>query len=180
MRKTRLRQTLRHGAVLTAILLWPAAASADVALGWYNLQWPTSMTVTAGTPTENVYGRVWADGVTNQPGQAIGIMAQVGYGPQADLPTEASWTWWNMTYNLDTGNDDEYMGTITPTQVGTFAYTTRFSGDGGLAWNYADLDGPVYDIGRGGVLTVTPEPASLALAALATAAAPLLPRRRQR
>ena len=180
MTATRFRQTLRDGAILIALwaLAWPAAASADVALGWYNLQWPTSINATVGTATENVYGQVWADGVTNSPGQAIGITAQVGFGPPGDLPTEPSWTWANMTYNLDVGNNDEYMGTMMPSQVGTFAYTTRFSGDGGIVWSYADLDGPVYDIGRGGVMTVTPEPVSLA--SVATVVAALLMRRRQR
>jgi hypothetical protein len=161
------------------VLVCSSAAPAAVDLGWYNLQWPLSTTTDVGMPTENIYGQVWADGVTNQLGQGTGIMAQLGFGPTSDLPTGPSWSWSNMVYNVDVGNNDEYMGNILPTHAGTFAYSTRFSGDGGINWSYADLDGPNYDIGRGGVLTVTPEPASLIWASMAAAAA-LLNRHRRR
>ncbi len=179
MRNRVLRIAICGCAGLGPFLVRPSAAPADVMLGWYNLQWPPSTTTEVGTSTATIYGQVWANGVTDAPGQGAGVLAQLGYGPTTDLPSQASWSWANMVYNVDVGNNDEYMGNFVPTQTGTFAYTTRFSGDGGAIWNYADLDGPDYDIGRGGILTVTPDPASPALVVMACAAA-LLTRLRQR
>ncbi len=39
-------------------------------IGWANLQWPPTMqhTISAVDRTDNVYGQVWIDGVTSQPG----------------------------------------------------------------------------------------------------------------
>ncbi|WP_322816883.1 fibronectin type III domain-containing protein [Chloroflexus sp.] len=64
-------------------------ASAEVSalpnyrIGWANLQWsPTiSYTVSAINTTPEIYGQVWIDGVTGQPGATPGLRAQVGYGP---------------------------------------------------------------------------------------------------
>ena len=41
-----------------------------LAIGWANLQWPPAMThtVSAVDRTDNAYGQIWIDGVTNQPG----------------------------------------------------------------------------------------------------------------
>lgn len=176
MRKRFLSCAILAGAA--ALCAMSAPASAAVTLGWYNLQWPPTLETAVGTPTDNIYGQVWADGVTNAPGQGAGILAQVGFGPTSDAPGDPSWTWTNMVYNVDSGNNDEYMGNLVPTQVGTFAYATRFSGDDGANWLYADKGGPGYDLAEAGVLTVTPEPASMALSGVA-AAMTLLSRRRR-
>jgi len=169
------RRFLSRGA-FGAVLGVATVASADVTIGWANLQWPPALNEVVGTPSANVYGQVWAVGVTDQPGQGAGILAQLGYGPLGEHPTLPSWLWVSMAYNVDVGNNDEYVGTITPSQVGTFHYTTRFSGDGGANWIYTDLNGPPYESVNAGVMTVTPEPGSLAL--LAGAAMALGRRRR--
>jgi hypothetical protein len=46
------------------------AALPHLVIGWANLQWPPSLvhTISALTPTENVYGQVWIDGYTYLPG----------------------------------------------------------------------------------------------------------------
>ena len=43
-------------------------------IGWANLQWPPTMThtISAVNRTDNVYGQVWIDGVTSQPGADAG------------------------------------------------------------------------------------------------------------
>ena len=57
-------------------------------IGWANLQWPPSLTHTISTVdrTDNVYGQVWIDGVTNQPGATPGLVAQLGFGPDGSDP----------------------------------------------------------------------------------------------
>ncbi len=51
------------------------------------------------------------------------------------------WTWEAMAFNVDSGNNDEYVGNLLPDTLGTFCYTTRYSGDGGATWFYA-VNGP--------------------------------------
>ena len=165
--------------LLSSVVLlacWSVGSAATI--GWCNLQWPPVITVTQGASTEFIYGQVWSDGVTNGPGQGPGILGQVGYGPQADDPAAPSWFWTAMSYNVDVGNNDEYMAALTPANVGTFAYTTRFSGDGGATWVVTDRNGPGYSVDQAGVLTVTPIPEPTA--ALLFASLPMLALRRRR
>jgi hypothetical protein len=118
-----------------------AAATTAYVIGWANLQWPPSInhTISAVNPTENIYGQVWIDGVTNLPGATPGLLAQVGFGPSTTI--DGSWIWTAMAFNTDSGNNDEYAGNLLPDMLGTFCYTTRFSGDGGATWFYA-VNGP--------------------------------------
>ncbi len=59
-------------------------------IGWANLQWPPTLThtISAVNRTDNVYGQVWIDGVTNQPGPTPGLRAQLGFGPDGSNPAE--------------------------------------------------------------------------------------------
>lgn len=63
-----------------------------------------------------------------------------------------------MTFNVQAGNNDEFMGNLPRTQIGTFCYTTRYSGDGGNTWYYA-VNGPDESNttcpGPFGVMTIT-------------------------
>jgi hypothetical protein len=129
----------------------------DRSSSWFNLQWPDEITHTISTSerTVAIYGQIWVAGATEQPGPAPGILAQVGYGPTSDLPSSPSWRWEPMTFNVDVGNNDEYHGTLLPDRIGAFAYATRYSGDSGVSWHYADLNGPSYT-GQYGRLSVDP------------------------
>jgi glycosidase len=120
-----------------------AAATPAYTIGWANLQWPPSIvhTISAVNRTDNIYGQIWIDGVTSQPGATPGLLAQVGFGPVATPPSGSGWTWENMAFNVDAGNNDEYVGSLLPDMLGTFCYTTRYSGDGGNSWFYA-VNGP--------------------------------------
>ncbi|MDZ4771410.1 MAG: alpha-amylase family glycosyl hydrolase [Chloroflexota bacterium] len=130
---------------------------------WYNLQYPHTIehVLSATNETPNIYGQIWIQGVTDTGAAtaAPGIRAQVGYGPAADAPSSASWTWFEMApnvgYDFAGQSNDEYAGTMLPTQVGTFNYTTRYSADGGSNWFYTDKNAPPYDAADAGVLTVT-------------------------
>ena len=130
------------------------------AIGWANLQWPATITHTIGvTPTENIYGQVWIDGVTLHPGQTPTLFAQVGYGPDGSEPLDnPAWVWSDAVYNTDSGENDEFMGTLLPEAIGTFDYAYRYTTNGGLSWTYADKDGTNngYAADQAGSLTVLP------------------------
>ena len=119
-----------------------ATAIPAYSIGWANLQWPPTLnhTISAINRTENVYGQIWIDGITSQPGATPGLLAEVGFGAVGSTP-DNSWAWSSMAFNGDQGNNDEYVGSLLPDQLGTYCYTTRYSGDGGSTWLYA-LNGP--------------------------------------
>ncbi|MBN1581867.1 MAG: alpha-amylase, partial [Anaerolineae bacterium] len=130
-------------------------------IGWANLQWPPSIahTISALNPTENIYGQVWIDGHTSQPGATAGLIAQVGYGLDGSDPGDgAGWVWVDASFNVDAGSNDEFMGRLLPEAVGVYDYAYRYSTTGGLSWLYADLDGTGngYDPTQAGDLTVNP------------------------
>ncbi|MEJ2748127.1 MAG: Ig-like domain-containing protein, partial [Anaerolineae bacterium] len=118
------------------------AATPAYTIGWANLQWPPSIdhTISAITRTGEIYGQIYIDGVTSTPGATPGLLAQVGFGSVGSTPDD-NWTWEAMTFNVDSGNNDEFMGTLLPDTLGTYCYTTRYSGDGGHSWFYA-VNGP--------------------------------------
>ena len=137
-----------------------AAATTAYNIDWANLQLPPTLehTISVLDRTENVYGRIRINGVTNLPGATPSLLAQVGFGPVGSSPDD-DWTWEAMTYNLDIENDDEFAGGLLPDQLGVYCYTTRYSGDGGNSWFYA-LSAPAEENatcpGPFGVLTVLP------------------------
>ena len=129
-------------------------------IGWANLQWPYSTTHTIGiTPTENIYGQVWIDGVTSLPGATPGLWAQVGYGPNNSDPRgNSAWRWFDAPFFSQEGNNDQFAGNLMPETVGEFDYVYRYTTDGGLTWLYAYIDGPIpdgtYDPTNAGDMTV--------------------------
>ncbi len=107
---------------------------------WGNLQWPYTIHIAAGTESEYIYGQVYQLGITDSPGQGVGIYAQLGYGPRGVLPLDPSWIWVDAEYNKDDGNNDEYKAKIIIATEGHYSYTFRYSFDGSN-WLYADSDG---------------------------------------
>ena len=130
--------------------------------GYLVLQWPHAITTTVGTSTGNIYGQIWADDLTSRPGEPRAILAQVGYGTDSD---PANWTTWaSMVWNRQDGNNDEFVGVLTPTARGVYSYVVRFNGNWGAGnpndrWYYGDKDGvhpgDPFEIENAGVLTVT-------------------------
>lgn len=128
-------------------------------LGWANLQWPPTMThtISAVDRTDNAYGQVWIDGVTNQPGATPNLLAQLGFGPADSDPNgNADWVWVNASFNVDAGNNDEFVASMLPESTGSFDYAFRYSTTNGSDWVYADLDGigNGYSPSQAGKLTV--------------------------
>lgn len=105
---------------------------------------PTSLTVNAGTTTSPIYGRIYEAGLTENPGAASSVIAQLGYGPNGSNPiSDGGWTYVNASFTMQTGpfgNDDEYSATFTAPASGTYRYVYRFTFDG-TNYTYCDLDG---------------------------------------
>ncbi|HKY55439.1 MAG TPA: hypothetical protein VJM08_14075, partial [Anaerolineales bacterium] len=115
-------------------------------IGWANLQWPPTMTHTISVTdrTDDAYGQVWIDGVTNQPGPTESLRAQLGFGPVGTNPvTDSNWVWTEASFNVDAGNNDEFKASMLPETTGTFDYVYRYTTTNGRDWLYADLNGPI-------------------------------------
>lgn len=122
------------------------SAMPRLTIGWANLQWPPTIehTISAVNRTATVYGQVWIDGVTSEPGATPTLLAQLGYGPAGSNPAaSAAWVWVDATFNTNAGNNDEFQASLLPDQVGVFDYIYRYSTTNGRGWLYADLNGPV-------------------------------------
>ena len=130
----------------------------NVAIGWAQLDGPTTLSTTVGIPTTPITARVYITNVTPLDDSGGTIQAELGYGTSITL---TEWTWTPITFSADLGNYDQFAGVITPTVSGTYSYTIRFDGNWGAgnpyaAWVYADLDGTTngFSLGHVGVLTV--------------------------
>ena len=134
-----------------------------------NLQFPSTLTVQAGMLTDLIFGQIWEAGLTESAGADPTIVAQLGYGPLGSDPeTDTGWTWIDATFNVQAGNNDEYVASFTaPVRGGQYAYTYRFAIDDGvnpLTFTYGDLDGNgenaglSFDPSQLGTLTVLPSP----------------------
>ncbi|MEC4005923.1 hypothetical protein OX283_014735, partial [Flavobacterium sp. SUN052] len=89
-----------------------------------NLQSPPSGAI-CQTGTFDAYGQVYQAGVTEAAGAGAGITAEFGYSTTNNNPS--TWTNWSTaTFNVQSGNNDEYKYTFTPPSSGTFYYTFRY------------------------------------------------------
>lgn len=124
--------------LLSLTLLLAAAATAQTAVTWGNLQWPPEMADPAcAAEAQGVYGQVYMQGLTDNPGQGVGIEAQLGFGPVGSTP-DATWEWFDAVYNVDAGNNDEYVVWMNFTlPLGDYHYTYRFRYAGDPDWYYA-------------------------------------------
>jgi glycosidase/fibronectin type 3 domain-containing protein len=130
-------------------------------IGWANLQWPPTLThtISAVNRTENAYGQVWIDGYTDQPGPTPNLRAQLGFGPANSDPNgNADWVWYEASFNVDAGNNDEFFASMLPEASGSYDYAFRYSTSNGFDWVYADLDGigNGYSSSQAGKMTVNP------------------------
>lgn len=141
-------------------------------IGWANLQWPPTLnhTISAVNRTDNVYGQVWIDGATSGAGATPGLTAQLGFGPDGSNPDgNAAWAWVDASFNVNAGNNDEFVASLLPEAVGVYDYVYRYTTTAGRDWLYADLNGPI----TGGVLP--PNPGALTVNASADTTPPTIP-----
>lgn len=125
--------------------------NADV-VDYANVQFPATATITVGGST-TVYAQVYEPGITEAAGQGAGITAWIGYSNADTDPGAGDWTWVPATFNIQQGNNDEYMGNIgSSLSAGTYYYASRFQKDGSSVFSYGGLGG--FWNNDSGVLTV--------------------------
>jgi hypothetical protein len=140
-----------------------AAREAD----YCNVQFPQSLSHQTGGITATVFGQIYEGGVTEAAGAHAAVRAQLGFGPATANPEyENAWTWTNATYNVQSGNNDEYQASFTAPAAGDYRYAYRFSLDYGVSWTVCDKNtgdagagsntGLSFDFADLPVLTVTP------------------------
>ena len=116
------------------------------------LEGPASLTVTRGLWSRQIFATVTETGVTGVACPASGefppgeLAAEVGYGPfESDPRTNGSWIWLPAFCFEQAGPANRFTGTLNVPDPGTYSYCYRFTVDGGLTFNYADLDGGAFD-----------------------------------
>jgi len=99
-------------------------------IGYANLQFPPNASITS-VETADVYGQVYAQGITETDGAAEGMSAWVGVSSTDTNP--ATWdeeSWMEASFNVQSGNNDEYVAAIgNGLAPGTYYYATRFRYD---------------------------------------------------
>src|SRR5215216_1973135 len=134
------------------------SAQPHLTINWANLQWPPTLTHTISVTdrTDNVYGQVFIENVTNQPGRTESLRAQLGFGPDGSNPDgNPDWTWVEAAFNTDAGDNDEFVASLLPEATGMFDYTYRYTTTDGRDWFYA-VNGPNNSSSPVAQLTVNP------------------------
>ncbi|MDP2276027.1 MAG: lamin tail domain-containing protein [Archangium sp.] len=112
-----------------------AALEAD----YCTIQFPLTLSVAAGAATPLVFGQLFEVGVTEAAGGNPNVRAQLGWGlPTSNPQYEAGWTWTNATFNVQSGNNDEYQASFIAPSAGSYRYVYRFSLNQGVSWTYCD------------------------------------------
>ncbi len=92
--------------------------------------------------TVMTYGQIYETVITPPAGADSAVRVQVGMGFPSVNPQYQAWEWRNANFNVQAGNNDEYMGTFaTGFEAGSYRYAYRFSLDHGVSWTYCDKDG---------------------------------------
>ena len=126
---------------------------------WCNLQHPENGNISAPGNSFMVYAQIYEDGLTNadanNPG--AGIQAWIGYSTVDNDPSDpanaSDWTWVAATYNVDSGNNDEFKADLGAqiSSGGTYYYASRFQINGG-PYAYGGYNGGFWEntYGSGG------------------------------
>ncbi|GEN10991.1 IPT/TIG domain-containing protein [Myxococcus fulvus] len=141
------------------------SAAQDISVNWCKLGGesngpPPSEVYQVGQAPIDIYAQVYMEGVTPGTGGGTGIQGEVGYGPETDEPTAASWQWTTtgVAFNRESGggNNDEWKAALpNPGTVGRYKFAIRFNVNGG-AYRYCDADGldNGFTLEQAGTLTV--------------------------
>lgn len=131
-------------------------------IDWANLQWPPNGNINEG---DNfiVYAQAWINGATQNTGATPGLECWIGYSTENTNPN--TWTnWVPAVFNVDVGNNDEFMANIgTAIQGGgTYYYASRWRYNGGQYYygGYNTGGGGFWDGTNNisGILTVNGKP----------------------
>lgn len=139
----------------------PSPRAVPALVDWAGLVEPAGpLELDEGDATPLLAARVRIAGVTGEPGPAVGLVVELGYGPPGSLPwSDDGWRWIGAAHQGDAGDEDIYGGIFADLPAGGHAWCARFSRDRVL-WVYADRgeagsqDG--YQPENSGVLQVIP------------------------
>ncbi|QYJ68049.1 GEVED domain-containing protein [Flavobacterium litorale] len=134
------------------------------AIDYVNLQYPGEVTVSIAQ-SAMIYVQAYEAGVTEGTGPGFGVTAWIGVSTENTDPS--TWdTWIPTTFNIQSGNNDEYVAEIGANlEPGTYYYASRvqlhegsymyggYNEQGGNTW-----DGVMYVNGVLNVLCDTPAP----------------------
>ena len=132
-------------------------------IDWANLQFPGSGSVCQGQPY-TVYGQVYEAGVTNNAGATVGLIAEIGVSnTNTDPSTWAANVWSPASFNVQSGNNDEFTATISNLNSGTYYYTFRYKLSNACSYQYGGFNAGGGGFWNGttnvnGTLTVTTPP----------------------
>ena len=95
------------------------------------MQFPGSVTIN-NCGSSIFYAQVFKSGVTEAAGQGAGITAWIGTNTSNTNPsTWPSSSWQLATFNVQVGNNDEYIYTVSGLPAGTYYVASRFQFTGG-------------------------------------------------
>lgn len=101
----------------------------DNTVDFCNIQNPATGSILRGGGF-NVYSQVYEPGMTEAAGANTNIAAWIGYSTTNSNPNSGSWTWVSAPYNLQAGNNDEYVlnlgATLAAVGPGTYYYASRY------------------------------------------------------
>lgn len=130
-------------------------------MDWVNLQWPPTLSVAAGQSV-TAYTQGYEAGVTEAAGPGAGILVWIGINnADTDPATWPNSAWIPATFNVQAGNNDEFMVTTNANLApGTYYYASRWQiTDGPYRYGGYNAGGGGYwqaGVNVSGVLTVTP------------------------
>lgn len=118
--------------------------SYDDRVGWCNIQSPLSVTEAQAHEGADVYGRVFKDGVTQEPGDSGKISAQLCVGKPDVKPWGGSYQCFDAAFNAQYDNNDEYAVKLKleNAKAGD-VYLFRFKPSNGQFWTYCNSAGPI-------------------------------------
>ncbi|PKN43835.1 MAG: hypothetical protein CVU59_13200, partial [Deltaproteobacteria bacterium HGW-Deltaproteobacteria-17] len=111
---------------------------------WCATQWPHDSLFEPGSPTEALYARVRIPGITPAGGADPALEVQLGFGPPTETPASDAWTWAAAHVNAlcagCAGDEEEYMGVLTPGEPGRllWAARVRYAGSPWVSCDRAD------------------------------------------
>ena len=148
---------MKRKLILIVVLFFAVYYANTQSIGWCNLQFPSELEI-LNNQTFNVYAVVYAEGVTEGVGAGAGIEAWIGVSTENTNPE--NWTIWIPAYfNVDSGNNDEYMAVIGPLTAGMHYFASRFQLNGGDFYygGYDEFGGNFWDGINyvSGIVTVT-------------------------
>ncbi|WP_026976493.1 T9SS type A sorting domain-containing protein [Flavobacterium tegetincola] len=100
--------------------------SIDCGISYANVQFPGVASIST-CASQTYYARVYKEGITEAPGQGSGMTAWIGRNSATTDPSTWNESNWQLaTFNVQSGNDDEYQATFGPLATGTYYVASRF------------------------------------------------------